>query len=83
MAEPNSNTSFKAPFSPMPGAPGNVIDRVAHQSEQIDDLVRRHSELIRHPRLVAPFDRRTATFRFTFCEFCRIATIVGSLTSWT
>ncbi len=43
---------------------GNVIDRVAHQAEQVDDLVGRDSEFILDPFLIAPFDWRHGHFAF-------------------
>ena len=43
---------------------GNVVDRISHQAQQIDELVGRHTKLLRHPGFVAPFDRRHGFFSF-------------------
>src|SRR5690606_22153485 len=42
----------------------DVVDAVAHQAQQVDDLVRRHAELILDPLLVAPLDRRDGDLTF-------------------
>src|SRR5689334_10911759 len=40
------------------GVPANkLVDRIAHQAEQIDELVGSHAKLLLHPRFVAPLDR--------------------------
>ena len=40
------------------GCARNIVNRIAHQAEQINYLCGRHAELIFNPGLVAPFDRR-------------------------
>ena len=40
------------------GRAGNVVDRITHQAEQIDNLIGGHTELLLDPGFVAPFDRR-------------------------
>ena len=36
----------------------NVVDRIAHQAEEIDELVRGHAKFLLDPGFIAPFDRR-------------------------
>ena len=49
-------------FGTNSGSAGNVIDGVAHQPEQVNDLICRHAELFLDPGFVAPFDRRHRLF---------------------
>ena len=68
-----SRTSRSAPcavFSPMPRTPGDVVGRVAHQREDVDDLRRRDAEELHDARLVeehapSPGARRRRRSSFT------------------